>query len=920
MEKRYGNSSIKWIIILAVLFVLSLFTSLYVEWLWFGSINFKNVFSIILLNKIALYASVFIFSFLLFLLNLELTRKHLGPRDQRPDENEEGREIIYLNEEKSPWKAFLQGKTARWIFLGASIIGALMVSSAVSDNWITVQQFINRVQVGTVDPIFNKDIGFYFFNLTFYRFIYSTLMLTLVLVTMFTGAIYAINASSNIIFGDWKHFTFAKSHLAVLVAAIFVLKAWGYRLSSFDILFSPVGIVYGATYSDIYGRLLSYKVLLVISLIAAAVILVNIFIKKLNWILISIGAWLVVAVLLNGIYPTVLQKLVVQPNEFNKEKPYIENAIKFTRQAYALNRVKNEKFDIDYELDINNAGNQTTINNIRLWDWQPLRVTYKNLQELRPYYAFNDVDIDRYVVDGQYRQLMLSAREIDQEELPSQAKTWINQRLMYTHGYGVVASPVNEVAQEGFPRFFIKDIPPRVSTDLTVTRPEIYFGEKTNSYVIVNTEQEEFDYPMGESNVYTNYEGNKGIKINSFLNRLIFSWVLKDYKMILSSDITNESQILMNRNIMERTKKIAPYLIFDSDPYIVVNGDNGKLYWILDAYTVSSRYPYSEPFDQDGNNYLRNSVKVTCDAYTGELNFYIADSSDPIIKTYDKIFPGLYQPLSKMPAGLKAHIRYPVDMFSVQASMYRTFHMTDPNVFYNQEDPWLVPNEIVNNDQQKMEPYYIIMRLPGEEKAEYILMLPFTPKSRLNMIGWMCARMDGDNYGNMLVFSFPKQETIYGPQQIESRINQDTEISQKLSLWNQQGSSVYRGNLLVIPMNNSILYVEPLYLQADNSKLPELKRVIAGFGNKIVMESSLDKALTSLFGERRDVTPDKGDDTGVTTDDEINGNSVEELAKQARQYYDRANQLLKDGDWAGYGENIKKLNDVIKELETVLAE
>lgn len=910
MPEKVPNRNLKWIIILAALFLLTLFFSLYIEWVWFQSVDFSKVFSIILLNKVAIYLVVFLLSFLLFYINLEFTRKHLGTREDRPKENEEGREIIYLNEEKSPWRDFLTGKTARWIFLGVSLVGALVISSAAADNWITVQQFINRVSVGTVDPVFHKDIGFYFFNLTFYRFIYSTLMFSLFLVILFVGTIYAINSSTNIIFGDWKHFTFAKSHLAVLLAAIFVLKAWGYRLSSYDILFSPTGIVYGATYADVFAKLLSYKVLLVVSLIVAAVIIANIFFKKLHWILIGIGTWLVIAVVLSGIYPTALQKLVVQPNEFNKEKPYIENAIKYTREAYGLNKIKNQDFAIDYELNINNPENQPTVENIRLWDWQPLRTTYKNLQELRPYYVFNDVDIDRYIVDGKYRQLMLSAREIDQKEIPQQ---WINQRLMYTHGYGVVASPVTEIAEEGFPSFFVKDIPPVFSTDLNVKRPEIYFGEKTDSYVIVNTKQKEFDYPMGESNVFTVYEGNKGIKINSFMNKLIFSWALKDYKMMLSSEITDKSQILMNRNITQRTKKIAPYLDFDKDPYIVINTDDNKLYWMLDAYTISNHYPYSEPFDQSGNNYIRNSVKITCDAYTGEMHFYIADPTDPIIKTYDKIFPGLYKPLENMPTGLRSHVRYPVDLFSIQASMFRIFHMTDPNVFYNQEDPWLVPNEIVGSEQQVMEPYYIIMNLPGEEEAEYILMLPFTPKSRLNMIGWMCARMDGDNYGNMLVYNFPKQETIYGPQQIESRINQDTEISQKLSLWNQQGSGVYRGNLLVIPMENSILYVEPLYLQAENSKLPELKQVIAGFGNKIVMEASLDKALTSLFGEGSK-PPDIDEKTGEITDDTVSGD-VEQLAKKAREYYDRANRLLKEGDWAGYGDNINKLNKIITELE-----
>ncbi|WP_276624439.1 UPF0182 family protein, partial [Syntrophomonas wolfei] len=406
----------------------------------------------------------------------------------------------------------------------------------------------------------------------------------MILLFITLGSIYLINASTDLLFGNWRQFSFAKGHLATLLAAIFLLKAWGYKLAAYDILFSPAGIVYGATYSDIFARLLSYRILLLLSIIIAAVILANIFVKKFKWILISLGTWVLVAFLMGSVYPSLIQKLVVQPNEFNKEKPYIENAIKYTRQAYSLDRAENREFNIDYNLDISDPSHQSTIDNIRLWDWQPLRTTYKNLQQLRSYYVFDDVDVDRYTVDGKYRQLMLSVREIDQEELPQQAKTWINQRLMYTHGYGLVVSPVTEVAEEGFPQFFVKDIPPRFSTDLKIKRPEIYFGEKTDNYVIVNTEQKEFDYPAGEKNVYTRYEGKDGIKIKSFARRLLFGWVLKDYKMLLSSDISNESQVLMNRNILERVQKVAPYLSYDGDPYVVIN-DDGKLYWILDAYT-----------------------------------------------------------------------------------------------------------------------------------------------------------------------------------------------------------------------------------------------------------------------------------------------------------------------------------------------
>ena len=912
LETRSNRGTINLVIFLVLLGILSFLAGLYGDWLWFSSVGFSNVFKILLLNRVGIYLLVFLLTLLLFYFNLRLTRRYLREYE-RPDETDEGREIIYLNQEKSPFQGFLQGKMVRWVFLGISILAALMISSTAADNWIVVQQFINRVPMGTVDPIFSKDISFYFFNLTFYRFVYGTLMAALVLTAVVVGFVYMLNASTELIFGDWRQFTFAKSHVAILLAAIFALKAVGYKLSTYEILFSPSGLVYGATYTDVHAKLLAYKILLIVSIIVAVVILANIFIKKLNWVLFGIGAWIVVAIVMSGIYPIALQKLVVQPNEFNREKPYIQAAIKYTRQAYGLDKVQNRSFTVDYDLDIKSPNNQDTITNIRLWDWQPLTDTYKSLQELRPYYVFNDMDIDRYMIDGKYRQVMISARELDQNNLNAEAKTWINQKLMYTHGYGTVVTPVNEVAQEGFPNFFIKDIPPRFSTSLEVTRPEIYFGERTDSYVIVNTKQKEYDYPAGDTNVYSNYQGKDGIKINSFARRLLLSWVLKDYKIILSSDISNNSQVLMNRNIIDRTKKIAPYLSFDGDPYIVID-DKGKLFWILDTYTSSSRYPYAQPFDQYGNNYLRNSVKITCDAYTGELKFYVADPSDPIIKTYSNIFPGMYQPLANMPDSLRAHVRYPVDLYQVQAQIFKTFHMNDPYVFYNKEDPWLIPKEMVNNEQTIMEPYYIIMRLPESDKSEYILMLPFTPKSRPNMIAWMCARMDGDEYGKLLVYNFPKKETVYGPEQVESRINQNTDISQQLSLWNQQGSRVYRGNLLVIPMDDSILYVEPLYLQAENSRIPELKRVIAGFGDEIVMETSLDKALTRLFDKRPGQTPTVVDSKTSDAADTGSDNTAK-LAKLAREYYDQANQRLREGDWAGYGDNITKLNDIIRRLE-----
>lgn len=906
-----NKSTLKLIIFLVLLGGISLFLHLYADFLWFKSVNYASVFTTILVNKIGLYAIVFLFVFLLCYINLVFTRKNIGVTY---DDYEDDPTVIYLDEErhKSPWLEFLKGKYAKWIFIVISLLIALVISSSVADKWIIVQQYINKVPFNIKDPIFNKDLSFYFFNLAFYQFIYGILMSALVLITIVVGVIYLFNASSNIIFGDWRQFTFAKGHMATLFAAIFALQAFKYKLASYEILFSPGGIVFGATYTDVYARLISYKALVFVSLIIAAVILLNIFIKRVNWIVGSIALWLVIVLVLSGIYPGLLQKFVVQPNEFNKEKKYIENAIKYTRQAYALDKAVNKNFAINYNLDINNENDAPTIRNIRLWDWQPLITTYKSLQELRPYYVFNDVDIDRYIIDGKYRQVMLAAREIDPGGLPENARTWINERLMYTHGYGLVVSPVNEVAEEGFPRFFIKDIPPAFTSDLKVKRPEIYFGELTNSYVIVNTKQKEFDYPMGETNVYCYYQGKNGIKLDSLGKKLMFAWVLKDYKILLSSDITRESQVLMNRNIIERVEKIAPYLAFDDDPYIVINRENGKLYWIIDAYTYSDKYPYSQPFDNRGNNYVRNAVKVVVDAYTGEMDFYIADESDPVIKTYSQIFPGVFKPLEQMPAELKNHIRYPAWLFTIQAKMYQTFHMTDPNVFYNKEDLWLIPTEIVGDKPVEMEPYYIIMRLPEETKEEYILMLPFTPKNRPNMIAWMCVRIDGDNYGKMLVYNFPKQETIYGPNQLESRINQDTYISQQISLWDQRGSNVYRGNLLVIPIQNSILYVEPLYLQAENGKIPELKRVIVAFENRIVMEPTLEQALVKLFGEKA-ALPEETKEAPAGSMEEKG--DLRELARMARQYYDQANRLLQQGDWAGYGENIKKLEEVLRQME-----
>ncbi len=912
MESSHKPSGFMKVVIFAlVLGLLSFVSNLYADWLWFKSVNYQQVFTIILSSKVLLYIIVFAFTFTLFFVNLLIAGRNI--RLQKQNETTQQSDILYLFPDDSTWKKFLTGSGSKWLLVLISALIAFLLSSISSDNWIIVQQYLSRVAVGTLDPVFFKDISFYFFNLEFYNMVYSLLMSNLIFLLIVISIIYFINLSASFISMNWKHFSAGKAHIAIVISLIFLLKAWGYYLSKFGLLFSSSGFVYGATYTDLHARLLAYKVLLIISVVIALLLIINIFIRRMQWIMISIATWIVLVIILQGVYPSLMQKFIVQPNQFNKEKTNIERAIQYTRQAYNLDNVDNKELNISYDLNINDPVHKTTIDNIRLWDWLPLKTTYQNLQQLRPYYVFEDVDIDRYYINGDYRQLMLSAREIDQEGLPTQAKDWINQRLMYTHGYGVVASPVNEIAQEGFPNFFIKDVPPQFYTDLHLDRPEVYFGERTNSYVIVNTNQKEFNYPQGEQNVSTVYQSRSGIALNSFSKRLLFAWVLKDYKMLLSSDINTESQILMNRNVKERTAMLAPYLRFDSDPYIVITPE-GDLFWVLDAYSITNKYPYSQPFDADtGANYIRNSVKVTCNAYSGEMQFYIADQNDPIIRTYAKIFPGFYKPLAEMPAGLKSHIRYPEDMFSIQADIFSTFHMTDPTVFYSKEDAWVVPYEIVEDKRTQVQPYYLMMRLPEETEPEYILMLPYSPNNRLNMVAWMCVRMDNGNYGKMLVYNFPKQETIYGPEQIESRINQDTVISQQLALWNQRGSKVYRGNLLIIPMKTSLLYVEPLYLQAENSQLPELKRVIVGYGNKIVMEPSLDAALTALFGSSENTKSTSTTETTAETGEQ----TVTGLIVSARDLYDKAQESIKEGNWQAYGDNLKQLDEVILKLEAL---
>lgn len=898
----------KWIIIavaLVILAVISAVSRLYVDWLWFSSLDFDGVFKTTLFTKWGLGIGVFLIAFIFIFGNLWLTRRYLNQRLELT--NEDGREIIF--DEQPGWDTILRSANTGWIFAFMSFLMALGLGFMTAEKWIIVQQYFNRVAFNMKDPIFSRDIGFYIFDLQFFQMLYNILMPILVFTVIAVGFVYLMMAAFKLISFDLRELNWPKGHLVLILSLIFLCKSWGYKLAAYSILYSNNGVVYGAGYTDVHARLMAYKILMVVTIIAAAVLILNLVIKRMNWVLVSLGLWVGVAVIFGTVYPAIVQKLSVEPNQFNREKPYIENNIKYTRAAYNLDTVESKPYEMTYDLTWDELqANQATIENVRLWDWQPLKKTLQAIQEIRPYYSFHDIDIDRYIIDGRYRQVMLAARELSQENTP---QTWINRKLEYTHGYGLTMSPVNEVAQEGLPVMFLKDIPPRSSVDVKVERPEIYFGEEESSYVIVNSKTEEFDYPMGSKNARSTYKEDTGITMGSLAKRLILAWVLGDYRIVISSQIEADSQLLMNRNIMERVHKIAPFLQYDRDPYLVLS-DDGKLYWMIDAYTTSENYPYSEPFD-GRKNYIRNSVKVVVNAYSGETTFYIADIEDPLIKSLDRIFPELLQPLDRMPAGVKSHIRYPEDMFSIQANMYSLYHMTDPSVFYNKEDKWNIPQEIVGEKPEQVQPYYIIMQLPDEDAPEYILMLPFTPNTKQNMVGWLCARSDGENYGKLKVYDFSKQELIYGPMQIESRIDQNSEVSEQMTLWSQKGSSVYRGNLIVIPIENSMLYVEPVYLQAEQSQIPELRRVIAVYGDTVVMEPTLQGALQKIFGQGGQITPSQEEepDGAIAPPDQ---DTIGDIARQAKSYFDKAQNALKSGDWSAYGENIEQVGKSLERL------
>jgi uncharacterized membrane protein (UPF0182 family) len=792
------------------------------------------------------------------------------------------------------------------MLLPVSLLLGVLAAPQGARQWENLLLFLNPAPFGIKDPLFGQDIGFYVFRLPVLNTLYDWLNILLTLTLLATACAYFLYRGIQYTQRGLSLSPRAKVHLLSLIAVFLAVKAAGYFLDGFDLLYSSGGAAYGAGYTAVHANLPILRFLGLLCLVATGLALLQMTRPGLKYLYVGLGAIVAAHMLGLVVYPSFLQRFRVVPNEVNAERPFIERSIQFTRRAYGLDKIEAKEFPANEQLSpADLKRNEATLKNIRLWDHRPLLATYGQLQEIRTYYKFVDVDNDRYLIDGGHRQVMLSARELSYQHLPS--RIWINEHLTYTHGYGVVFGPVNQVTPEGLPEFFIKDIPP-VSTkpELKVTRPEIYFGELANDYVFVKTKARELDYAAGDQNVYTDYQGSGGVSVGSFWRKLLFSARFATLRVALSNDITAESRILYHRQIQERVNKIAPFIKFDRDAYLVIAA-GGRLFWIIDGYTTTDRYPYSEPVPKLGN-YIRNSVKAVVDAYNGTVQFYISSPDDPIIQAYGKIFPGVFRPIEAMSQELRAHVRYPQDLFAVQAHMYATYHMQDPQVFYNKEDVLAVPHRSIDGRETEIEPYYTIMRLPGENREEFVLLLPFTPNKRDNMRAWLAARSDAPNYGKLTALNFPKAKLVYGPKQIEARVDQDAVISQQLSLWNQRGSQVIRGSILAIPIEASLLYVQPLYLAAEKGSLPELKRVIVAFGNQIAMEETLEQSLQRIFGGRPA-------EAKATTQAPEPAGKEKGLARQALEHFMRAQELLRQGNWAAYGEELKRVEALLKEMD-----
>ncbi len=898
-----------WLVALVILGLLALpaLTRLLAEWWWFQEVGYQVVFRRELLTKVGLFAGVGTVTTLVVYLNLRFAQRGLVPHPR-----------VFTLGEAMP-RVNLPAELRKRTLPIAMILG-LLSGLAVTPLWTTVLQAMHATPFGVADPAFGRDVGWYVFTLpaltVFVGYLAGITLLTLVLV----GVIYLLRGDIIPAPRAIRVEPTAGMHLAILLATSFLLTA--IRLWLVDIpalLYSTTGPLVGASYSDMHSTLPALKTTAILAVLAAGLVLLGGIRRQLpRYGVLAIAGYFAAVLLGRGLFPSFMQKFVVAPTELTRETPYLVHHIAATRQAWGIDSVDTRELDGEANLTLADIqANAPTIENVRLWDRAPLLQTFGQLQEIRTYYDFVSVDDDRYMIDGKYRQVLLSPRELNVGSLPT--RTFINEHLTFTHGMGLTLSPVNQVTVEGLPVLFIRDLPPVSDISLTVTRPQIYFGEMVNEYVFVGTKQREFDHPSGEANVYAAYEGTGGVPVHSFLRRLVLAARFRSTKILLSGDITNESRILYYREIVQRAAKALPFLSWDRDPYIVI-AEDGTLQWILDAYTTTDRYPYSARLG-DGTSYMRNAVKVVLDAYHGSLTAYISEPNDPLVQTWAKAFPGVFQPLDAMPADLRAHIRYPDDLYRMQSNLYTTYHMEAPEDFYHREDQWQIP-AVTRADGSVPFMRHLVMRLPDEAEAEFIYMVPFTPRGKDNLAAWMVARNDGDAYGKLRVYRLSRQSLVFGPTQITNRINQDTEVSRQVTLWDQAGSRVIRGDLLVIPIEQSLLYVQPLYLQAEGGKIPELKRVIVAFQNQVIMRETLDGALAELFGGSATVRSQvpAAAVPGVPGVPEVAGvvsAEVRSLLAEARQRYDSALEAQRAGDWSRYGEEIKALGDLLERLARI---
>jgi len=902
------------VIVAVLLLALTIGPGFYIEYLWFDSLGQAPVYLLQFTTQGLLLLGVTVVSLAFLAANILLA--------QRFSLHE--RFVVAVNRRRGTEVAFDPRLVTALALIAAAGV-SLMMGLGATETWTDWLRFQNATPFGVADPIFGLDAGFYVFTLPIYLEVRTWLLWLIGIALAVTVLIYGGGRLATAVSG-LNYRGAGIVHLSILGALWLTVQAWSYLLHRYELLFVDTGLVSGPGYTAVNAQIPADNLLAIVVGIGIIALVANLFVRRLAIVWGALGLWLAVTVVVGGIYPGLVQRFVVAPNELALESPYLEHAIAFTSRAYGLDAIQASEFETGEALTAADvAANPDTFENVRLWDYRPLLTTYGQIQEIRRYYDFRDVDVEHYIIGGRLRQIMLAAREINVDQLTGEAEaSWINRHLIYTHGYGVAANQVSAVGQEGLPVLLVRDLPP-VSTvpELAIVRPEIYFGEETTDYVIVNTGEKEFDYPQGDQNMYAIYAGSGGVPLGSAVRRLAFASVFGSTQLLLSPQLTDGSRVLYHRTIQERVNALAPFLLYDGDPYLVIA--NGRLVWVQDAYTYDQRFPYSamfvDPYPASGRdkssiagadlNYVRNAVKVTIDAYDGTTTFYVSDPSDPIIQTWRKIYPTLFQPLDNMDPVVRSRLRYPEGLFRAQAALYATYHMRDPRVFYNREDQWALGRELgkttQSNAPEYMEPYYVIVRLPGRTEAEFVLIVPFTPLGKDNMIAWMYAGTTGGDRNNLGVFKFGKQELIYGPLQIEGRINQDPTISAQLTLWNQQGSNVIRGNLLVIPVDGSLVYVEPIYLQSDSGQLPELKRVIVAYGTQIAMAERFDAALAQVLGIAGGQEPQNPPTTPVSGD-------VAELARAAADHYDRAQACLESGDWACYGEEQKALREVLDQL------